>query len=449
MNSFEVNFDRLVGLTHNYGGLSYGNMASMKNHSSVSNPREAALQGLNKMKYLSDLGVKQAVLPPDDRPALAVLQRLGYSGSEGEILNKAFDDSPHLLMACCSSASMWAANAATITPSTDSLDGKVHITPANLASKFHRSIEVPVTTKILQVIFNNDQFFTHHPFLPMSAQLGDEGAANHTRFSGTYDGQGFHLFVYGQSAFKPNVVLPQKFPSRQMYEASQAIARRHQLHHNHVLFVQQNPQAVDAGVFHNDVISVGNLNVFFYHEKAFVGTEAVIYEIQQRLNKYCYTDLIPIKVTEKEISLEDVVDSYLFNSQIVESPDGTIHLIAPSECKQMPNIRDFIDKMIASNANPIKKVHYMDLHQSMLNGGGPACLRLRAVLSANEYKAVHKGVIFTNALYDKLSAWIKKHYRDKLAIGDLTDPKLISESHTALDELTKILGLGSIYPFQK
>lgn len=449
MNSFEVNFDRLVGLTHNYGGLSYGNMASMKNQSSASNPREAALQGLEKMKYLHSLGVKQAVLPPDDRPALAILQRLGYSGSAGEILNKAFDDSPHLLMACCSSASMWAANAATITPSTDSPDGKVHITPANLASKFHRSIEVPVTTKILQVIFNSEQLFNHHPFLPMSSQLGDEGAANHTRFSGTYDGQGFHLFVYGQNAFKPNAVLPQKFPARQMFEASQAIARRHQLSPNQVLFVQQNPQAIDAGVFHNDVISVGNLNVFLYHEKAFVATDSVIHEIQQRLNRYCYTDLIPIKVTEKEVSLKDAVDTYLFNSQIVQSPDGKIHLIAPTECQRLPQVRDTIDRIVASPDNPISKVHYLELRQSMFNGGGPACLRLRAILSPNEYKAVHKGVIFNDGLYEKLATWIKKHYREQLAIGDLTDPKLITESHTALDELTKILGLGSIYPFQK
>jgi len=449
MNSFEVNFDRLVGLTHNYGGLSYGNTASMKNQSSTSNPREAALQGLNKMKYLHSLGVKQAVLPPDDRPAITILQRLGYTGSSGDILNKAFDDSPHLLMACCSSASMWAANAATITPSQDSLDGKVHITPANLASKFHRSIEVPVTTKILQVIFNNDQLFNHHPFLPMSLQIGDEGAANHTRFSGTYDGQGFHLFVYGQSAFKPNAVLPQKFPARQMYEASQAIARRHQLHSNQVLFVQQNPNAIDAGVFHNDVISVGNLNVFLYHENAFVATEAAIHEIQTRLSKQCFTDLIPIKVAEKEVSLKDAVESYLFNSQIVQTPNGETHLIAPGECEKMPHIKEFIEKMIASPANPIKKVHYIDLRQSMSNGGGPACLRLRAILSSNEYKAVHKGVLFNEALYEKLSAWINKHYREKLSITDLTDPKLVDESHIALDQLTKILGLGSIYPFQK
>lgn len=449
MNSFEVNFDRLVGLTHNYGGLSYGNTASMKNQSSTSNPREAALQGLNKMKYLHSLGVKQAVLPPDDRPAIAILQRLGYTGSAADILNKAFDDTPHLLMACCSSASMWAANAATITPSQDSLDGKVHITPANLASKFHRSIEVPVTTRILQVIFNNDQLFNHHPFLPMSSQMGDEGAANHTRFSGTYDGKGFHLFVYGQSAFKPNAVLPQKFPARQIYEASQAIARRHQLPSNQVLFVQQNPKAIDAGVFHNDVISVGNLNVFLYHENAFVATDAVIHEIQTRLSKQCFTDLIPIKVTEKEVSLKDAVESYLFNSQIVQSPNGEMHLIAPVECQKMANIKEFIDKMIASPANPIKKVHYIDLRQSMSNGGGPACLRLRAILTPNEYKAVHKGVIFNEALYEKLSTWINKHYREKLSITDLTDPKLIDESHAALDELTKLLGLGTIYPFQK
>src|SRR5690242_2694348 len=117
MSLREFNFDGLVGPTHNYGGLSPGNVASTLHGGEISNPREAALQGLEKMRFVSSLGVGQAVLPPQPRPSLKALRALGFVGSDEEVVTRAARESDHLLRLCSSAASMWTANAATVAPS--------------------------------------------------------------------------------------------------------------------------------------------------------------------------------------------------------------------------------------------------------------------------------------------------------------------------------------------
>ena len=169
MKAYEVNFDGIVGPTHNYSGLSYGNVASMQNIQTVSNPKEAALQGLEKMKYLADLGLKQAVLPPHERPLISTLKLLGFAGKESDILAAAEAKEPLLLSACSSAAAMWTANAAAISPSADSIDRHVHFTPANLSAKFHRSIEAEFTSQVLKAVFKDPIYFRHHPCLPQGS----------------------------------------------------------------------------------------------------------------------------------------------------------------------------------------------------------------------------------------------------------------------------------------
>ncbi len=229
MKAVEVNFDGLVGPTHNYSGLSYGNVASTKSRQAISNPKEAALQGLQKMKFLTDRGIPQAVIPPQMRPHLPTLRQLGFEGNDKRVLNQAFRAAPELVYACSSAACMWTANAATISPSADTADGKLHITPANLSSKFHRSIEAQFTEKLFQTLFSNQKYFTVHPPLPQGSYFADEGAANHNRFCKSYSDSGVELFVWGRYSFKDNPSAPRKFPARQCYEASQAIVRRHRL----------------------------------------------------------------------------------------------------------------------------------------------------------------------------------------------------------------------------
>ncbi len=449
MKTFEVNFDGLVGPTHNYAGLSHGNVASMSHRGQVSNPREAALQGLAKMKFLADLGVPQAVLPPHERPAVATLRAFGFAGSDADVLAAAAQRAPQLLVACSSASNMWVANAATVTPSRDTADGRVHFTPANLLSKLHRSIEPPQTTRTLRAIFRQAQHFVVHDPLPASAGLGDEGAANHTRFAAAHGAPGVHLFVHGHAALPgAKLRLPRRFASRQAREAFEAIARCHLLGDNAALHVQQNPAAIDAGVFHNDVISVGNENFFLYHEQAFVRTPAVIAELKRRVRTLSGAELVALRVPAARVPLRDAVKSYLFNSQIVTLAPERMALIAPADCAENPRVRAFVRETIERGDTPLQEAHYFDLKQSMSNGGGPACLRLRVVLTDAELAALAPGVRLDAALHARLVAWVKKRYREKLSQRDLADPALLDESRRALDELTQILGLGSIYPFQ-
>jgi succinylarginine dihydrolase len=441
VNAREINFDAIVGPTHNYAGLAYGNVASQKNKQSLSNPRQAALEGLAKMKFLADLGVPQGVLPPPLRPDLRLLRSVGYGGSDVDVLNAVYKEDPALLAAASSASAMWAANAATVSPSTDSADGRVHLSPANLISQLHRSIEATNTASVLRAIFQNPAVFTHHPPLPSQARWADEGAANHMRLCRQGGGAGVQIFVYGLQVAPPNDTGPKLFPARQTGEASRALARRHRLSVERTVFIQQNPAAIDAGVFHNDVAAVANENVLFCHSQAFADQAKVLDEIRSKFAALSSELLHVIEVSADELTLQESVETYLFNSQIVTLPDGTMSVIAPAECETHVRARAVIDRLLAA-ATPIRSVHFLSVRQSMRNGGGPACLRLRVVLNETERVAAHQGVFLDDTLYDLLVAWVNKHYREELAPGDLADPKLLEECRQALDELGRILRLS-------
>ena len=442
--AFEANFDGLVGPTHNYSGLSFGNIASKNNFGTTANPKLAALQGLAKMKALADLGFKQGVLAPLDRPSIESLRRLGFYGSDAEVILAAAKTAPMVLASAQSASSMWSANAATVSPSANTRDGRVHFTPANLNNKFHRSIEHPTTARILKAVFSDAQFFAHHDALPGCPQFGDEGAANHTRFCRQYGERGVDFFVYGASGFNMAAPAPKKFPARQTLEASQAIARLHGLDADSVVFAQQNPEVIDAGVFHNDVIAVGNGNVLFCHALAFLDQRAVLAEIEKKLR----ADFVAVQVTSEDVTVDEAVKSYLFNSQLLTRTDGSMLLLVPEECRNTERVWAYLQKLLALNT-PIREVLVIDLRESMKNGGGPACLRLRVELNAHELAAVNPATLMNDKLYARLTAWVEKHYRDQLSDADLADPALLLECRAALDALTQILALGSVYGFQR
>lgn len=445
MSSYEVNFDGLVGLTHHYAGLSFGNVASTNNKNQLANPKSAALQGLLKMKTLADMGFKQGVLPPQERPCISTLRSLGFTGTDAQVIAQAAKRSPKLLSAVSSASSMWVANAATISPSADSLDGKVHFTVANLNNKFHRSIEADTTGRALKAIFNSGSHFNHHTALPQQAMFGDEGAANHNRICSEYGSAGVELFVYGRKAFGGDVE-PQKFPARQTFEASDAITRLHQLDPSKRVFVQQNPDVIDQGVFHNDVISVSNGPVLFYHELAFINQQTAFTELTEKL-AHQGTQFVPICVPVSRVSLEDAVSTYLFNSQLLTKADGKMVIIVPQEVQKNLRVWSYLSELIVSGCL-IDEVKVFDLRESMRNGGGPACLRLRVALNEQELSACNQRVLMNDRLYSTLTNWVETHYRDRLSEQDLADPQLLIENRRALDELTQILDLGSIYPFQ-
>jgi succinylarginine dihydrolase len=438
----EINFDGIPGPTHNYAGLARGNLAAEKHARTVANPREAALQGLAKMRVLAARGIPQAVLPPHERPYIPALRVLGFTGSDATIITRAAQEAPQLLAACSSAAAMWAANAATVSASADTAHRRVHFTPANLIANFHRSLEADTTTRVLRTIFSDEGKFVVHSPLPAAVQFGDEGAANHTRFAAPDESAGVEMFVYGRSTLSA-ASAPQRYPARQTREASEAIVRRHGLDPATVIFAQQSPAAIDAGVFHNDVIAVGSGNVLFCHERAFVDQGSVLEKLDRMVPGFK-----SIVVTDPELSVDDAVATYIFNSQLISRGDGTFVLVAPAECNEHAGARALLDRLISS-ASPIAEVITFDLRQSMRNGGGPACLRLRVELTGAERAAIRANVFLDEALANALDGWIRRHYRDRLAAEDLGDPALLDESRRALDELSTMLRLPAIYSFQR
>jgi succinylarginine dihydrolase len=442
-NAREFNFDGLVGPSHNYAGLSFGNVASFSNVRSASNPRQAALQGLAKMRALAARGFAQAVLPPQARPNFRLLRRLGFSGTDADVLAQAWREAPVILACAYSASPMWTANAATVSPSADTADGRVHFTAANLNNKLHRAEEHVQSTRTLRALFANpDRFVVHEP-LPSTPAFGDEGAANHTRFASAHGASGVEFFVYGKVEFDPSAPAPKKYPARQTLEASQAIARLHGLDGARTVFASQNPDVIDQGVFHNDVIAVGNGNVLFYHEQAFANESATLDALRRALANLG-ADLQAVRVDTGMVPVADAVASYLFNSQLLSKPEGGMALVVPHECRENAAVARYLEGLVASQG-PIDELIEFDLRQSMRNGGGPACLRLRVALTDDEAAAMHQGVIMTEDLYATLVPWVERHYRDRVEPKDLADPQLAIECATALEELERLLGLPGLY----
>jgi len=405
----------------------------------------AALQGLEKMRVLAGMGVGQAILPPLSRPRLDLLRWAGFTGADQEMIDAAFRHSPSLLSAAFSASGMWTANAAMFAPSCDSRDGCVHITPANLISNLHRSLEADETAGLLKKVFPNFALFKHHPPLPRTVAFSDEGAANHIRLVGSEGGPGVHLFVYGREHFGSNPLT--RYPQRQTLEACQAIARLHELPEETLVFARQSPAAIDAGVFHNDVISTGHEALFLYHAEAFTDGRSVVERLKRVFEETQHRSLCAIEINE--FSLADSVQSYFFNSQIVTRSDGHLVLVAPAESEESEKVRAIVASLVKGADAVIADVVFLNLRESMRNGGGPACLRTRVVLNEEEQNAVPLRLFYSGQLFDELTAWVKQHYRESLSLSDFRDPALLTEIQTGLDKLTQILKLGPIYPFQK
>jgi succinylarginine dihydrolase len=340
---------------------------------------------------------------------------------------------------------MWTANAAMFAPSCDSRDGCVHITPANLISNLHRSLEADETAGLLKKVFPNFALFKHHPPLPRTVAFSDEGAANHIRLVGSEGGPGVHLFVYGREHFGSNPLT--RYPQRQTLEACQAIARLHELPEEAVVFARQSPAAIDAGVFHNDVISTGHEALFLYHAEAFADGRSVVDRLKRVFEETQHRSLCAIEINE--FSLADSVQSYFFNSQIVTRSDGRLIIVAPAESEENEKVRAIVASLVKGADAVIADVVFLNLRESMQNGGGPACLRTRVVLNEEEQNAVPSRLFYSEQLFDELIAWVKQHYRESLSLSDFRDPALLTEIQTALDKLTQILKLGPIYSFQK
>jgi succinylarginine dihydrolase len=411
----EINFDGLVGPSHNYAGLSFGNVASMSHAGAVSQPRAAALQGVDKMRANLALGLSQGIFLPHPRPNRAWLSELGTDVEHAE---------PALFAAATSASAMWAANAATVSPAPDTADGKCHLTVANLRTMPHRSHEWPATLAQLRLAFGDSAFGVHGPVPPA---FGDEGAANHMRLAGAHGQAGLEVFVYGISGGA--------FPARQHVEASKAIARLHGLDPQRVIFAEQSEEAIAAGAFHNDVVAVANERVLFAHEKAFADKEALIERCSAQVPGFEY-----VEVPESEVPLADAVRSYLFNAQLVTPPDGQPTLIVPTEARETPSVWRWIERHVAGNG-PIRQVEVVDVRQSMANGGGPACLRLRVVADP---MSVDPRFLVDDAKLDRIADVIRRCWPERIHSGEIQNPALISDIEVARAALLDALDLGQL-----
>jgi succinylarginine dihydrolase len=432
----ELQLDGLPGPTSFHGGLSAGNIASQANAGAKANPRAAARQCLAKMRQVQSLGVPQAILPPLLRPDLGFLRAIGFTGSDAQVVQQAARDEAQMLRLASSSAFMWTANCATVIPSGDSADGLCHLITANLTAMPHRALEAAPRARMLRRLFADGQRFMVHDPLPGSPALGDEGAANHSRVEG--ERGACHLLVHGRAHGQPPEELPKRFVARQWREASAAVARLGCA--TAVIHARQSPEAIDAGAFHNDVVMVGAHERVLVHERAWVDQAGVL----DALARACGT-LRVATVGQAELSLEHAVRSYLFNSQLLRTPGGWV-LVAPIESSDGP-ARAVVDRLVREGF--VARVEFVDLRESMMGGGGPACLRLRVPLDERELAALPPGIRLDEERLRRLEQWVDRRYRRELSLADLRDPKLLEEGRVALDELTGILGLGSrFYEFQ-
>ena len=411
----EINFDGIVGPSHNYAGLSLGNIASASHKGNASYPRAAALQGIAKMRGNMERGLAQGFLLPLPRPNFGLLRDLAVGD----------DTNPALVAAAWSASSMWTANAATVSPAPDTGDGRCHLTPANLVTMLHRGQEWRDTQAQLKIAFGDQRHFAVHDAVPSS--FGDEGAANHMRFCDSHDAPGVEVFVFGRPGGR--------FPARQHEQASRAVARLHGLEPRRCVFIEQNPAAIEAGAFHNDVVAVANEKVLFTHDQAFAD-QIDAYEAIRAV----FPDLHVVEVPESQVTLEEAIRTYLFNAQLVTLPTGEMALVVPSECQESASVWSWCERMLASNG-PIRHVIPVDVRQSMANGGGPACLRLRVVADP---ATVDARFMLDEAKAERIEAVIAQMWPETIQPDEIGTEALAAKVIEAREALLAVLSLDEL-----
>jgi succinylarginine dihydrolase len=420
----ELNLDGLVGPSHNYAGLSLGNLAATSNAGGTSAPRRAALQGLAKMRLMLGLGLPQGLLLPHRRPNTRFLQSLGFEGDDARVLADAARDDPQLLAAAFSASAMWTANAATVSPAADTADGRTHLTVANLVTMPHRSQEWAETHAQLSLAFADPRHFAVH--WPVPPGFGDEGAANHMRFCRGHDNAGVEAFVYGRNQGG-------NFPARQHVRASQAVARTHGV--KSALFIEQADAAIQAGAFHNDVVAVANEHLLFAHEQAFENRSATLVALEAQVPGF-----LLVEAPAADVPLADAIKSYVFNAALV-SVGADMALILPKEAEETPSVWRWLKRVKQDSSNPINQLHVLDLRESMKNGGGPACLRLRIALNDEALAAVDPRFLLDEAKLDRLERLVEAEWPEAIAPSDLADSSLWQQCMRAHDRLLALLDI--------
>jgi succinylarginine dihydrolase len=289
----------------------------------------------------------------------------------------------------------------------------------------HRAQEWPDTKRQLAVAFGDPRHFAIHDAVPPT--FGDEGAANHMRLCESHDAPGVEVFVYGKTGGP--------FPARQHEQASRLVARAHGLSPERTVFIEQNPAAIAAGAFHNDVVAVANASVLFTHAEAFADQTGAYEAIRS-----AFPALDVVEVPSSAVSLQEAIRTYLFNAQLLTMPDGTMALIVPEECRESPSVWAWVETMLTGNG-PIRQVIPVDVKQSMANGGGPACLRLRVVCNP---AAVDPRFLLDEAKADLIESIIAAHWPQQIDPSDLGSDNLARQVIAARLALLDALNLAQL-----
>ncbi len=429
MKHKQIFVDGIIGPTYHYGGMAVGNVLSQAHKHQESYPKKAALEGLEKMNQVRQLGCLQYVLPPLCKDVDRLLSLWGYEQGDMTSRLKALGYAhPYYLSALFSGASAWVANSCHITPSCDALDGICHITPANLVSCFHRHLDVDGYRDFLHQLFLNDELFQIYDPLPVV--YTDEGMANTIRLSGGNE-LGLYLHVYGKTLSQR---FTRTFPARQTKEAFDRICYTHKRQDS--MDIQQSPFAIDAGVFHNDVIAFGSHNLLVLHEHAFDNQVDVLNSITDRYQSKYGEPLHVYEVSNEVLSLDEAVHTYFFNSQLILVEKNTFHLLIPSRAMSHSGVKKSLKRLSKLKGLSIT-VHEVSCEESIKNGGGPACLRFFSVLNKAEHKAINSKFLLTDEMYEQWFQFIQTHYPDTLSFDDLKD---FSVMKPLLDLFSKMPG---------
>ena len=355
-----------------------------------------------------------------------------------ESIQSIYDKGPKYLSTISSSSFMWMANSATVSPSVDHKDNKLHITPSNLALTPHRSLEINQTQFLFSELFNNtDQFRVH---LPSPNYFRDEGAANHIRFAPSLESKGLHLMVYSCESEQIEKDVTDSFPGRQTKEASKFIIQQQGVSDSQVVFAKQNSDSVQQGIFHNDVISSGHLDLFITHELAFEDTNLVINDLQSKYYALHKENLNVVVIKESMLSIKECVLTYFFNMQIISPNSNDMELILPMECLGNQRIQTVLT-YIQEKEERIKDIHYVQLNESMKNGGGPACLRLRLQLTMPQWTVIPSKFKFNDKLYKDLIEIIQTNYPESFEIENQIETEFIQRLRNTYNLLYQAFGL--------
>ena len=389
----QVFIDTIPGPTNHFGGHAVGNIASMNSKNNILNPQKAALEWLEKVKKVAMIGGNQFVLPPQRRPLTHKKKTLTQSD--------------------ISSSFIWMANAGLFIPRIDTQLENNQFIPANMKQSEHRNIEHPFHQYWLKKILKYSKC-NFHKIL----DINDEGSANSIRLWHKKNQCGVNIFVYG----KPNA----RYPIRQSKSSCEKIINITKP--RHYILLEQTKEAIDAGVFHNDVIAFGFKNTIICHEKAFSNQKQELKKLKKIFTNSLNAPLNIVEIANNSLSLNAAVKTYLFNSQVIEI-NNKFELICPIEVKENPNSYKITEKWVTNGL--FNKVHFVNIKSSLKNGGGPACLRLCLYLNDNEVKKIPTKFKLDKTKYKKISKIILEHYPIKF------DFKMVQKKPNHFREIVK------------